>query len=886
MIDTLRLLSTRLYAPEPRGRRVERSRLVARLREGEQGRLTLLTAPAGFGKTTLLTEWLLERGRPVAWVSLDQGENEPALFWAYIIAALQRRAPGVGEVALSMLFSPEPFQHTPVLSSLINDLATTEIDLVLVLDDYHLVTDPAVHAGMAFLLEHMPPHLHLVLASRTAPPFPLARLRGRGHLVELTAEDLRFTAVEANDFLRGVMELELSEAGVSTLGERTEGWIAGLQLAALSLRGREDAERVAEAFSGDHRFISDFLVEEVLHHQSPDVRDFLLQTSILHRMSGSLCDAVTGREGSAALLEELERANLFVVPLDERREWLRFHHLFADVLQARLEVREPELVPVLHRRASGWFQERGLLADAVHHALHSGDGTWTADLIERSWRPMDRSFQSATWLGWAEALPPGVLPARPVLSCGLGWALLDVGRFDEAAPHLDRAEAWLEDGAGRDGMVIADEREWVSLPGTLASARAYQAQAHGDAAATEAHARRALDLLPPDDPFYRGIPAVIVGLAQWTRGELEEAHTSFVEALGSFRAAGNAPYTSGALYTMARIRMAQGRLTEASDHCGKALAVDDPRARQRGDVHGLLASISVERGDLGAAGAHLEHGASSPDEGGRRWCLAQADLREAQGDFQGALDWLDTAELVHRPDHLPEPVSLADRRARIHLAMGRWKAVERWLRVAPPSLEGDSGLMGEHARLTRARLHVLRVERGEESPEGLLPVLVGLEGQVEGRTGSLIEVLLLQARLHRTLGQEGEAGDRLVRALERAEPEGFFQTLVPHAVALRSLLADRLARNPRQELSRRLLARVEESGARPHPPTAALVEDLTRREVEILRLVAAGMKNQAIAKQLFISVSTVKRHVANIHAKLGVSHRTAAVARANELRLL
>ncbi len=424
---SLPLLATKLYLPPPRPRVVRRSRLLERLNAGLHRKLTLISAPAGFGKTTLVSEWVAGCGRPVAWLSLEEGDSDPTRFLTYLVAALQTIAPTVGTGLMGALQSPQPSPAESMLTALLNEITTMPDAFMLVLDDYHLIDARAVDAALSFLLEHLPPQMHLVITTREDPQMPLARLRVQGQLTELRAADLRFTASEAAAFLTEVMCLGLSAADIATLEERTEGWIAGLQLAALSMQGRQDIPGFIRAFAGDNRYIVDYLVEEVLERQPEGVRSFLLQTAILDRLHGSLCDAITGQVDGKVRLEVLERGNFFVVPLDDRRQWYRYHHLFAEVLSAHLRTEQPEQIASLHRRASVWYEQHGSPVDAIRHALAAADFDRAADLIELAWPAMDRSLQSATWRGWVKALPDELVRARPVLCVGYAWALLDGG---------------------------------------------------------------------------------------------------------------------------------------------------------------------------------------------------------------------------------------------------------------------------------------------------------------------------------------------------------------------------------------------------------------------------------------------------------------------------
>ena len=550
-----------------------RARLIERLKQGTEGKLTLVSAPAGFGKTTVLAEWVAATRaseRPAAWVSLDQSDNDPALFWAYFITALQTVHSGLGESALSLLRSPQPPPIEALLGILLNEITTISHEpptdsghgFVLVLDDYHVIDAQPVHSGIAFLLDHLPPQMHLIIASRSDPPLPLARLRGRGELAELRAADLRFTPDEAAAFLNDVMSLDLTAGDVATLETRTEGWIAGFQLAALSMHGREDVPEFITAFAGDDRYIVDYLVEEVLQRQPERVRSFLLQTSILDRLSGPLCDAVTGQEDGKGMLEALERGNLFLVPLDDKRHWYRYHHLFADVLQAHSMEEQPDRVPILHRRAGEWYEHNGLPADAVRHAIAGEDFERAAGLVELAAQAMLGSSREPTLLEWLKALPDELVRARPVLSVYYAFASLSGVGSEVAEARLRDAERWLDATADTSErreapsgeMVVVDEEGFRSLPGSIAIARAYSAGALDDVPGMVTYARRALDLLPEGDYLWRGAAAWFLGIASWTSGDLEAAHRFVADGMASIQMASNVRFTIMGTYVLAYIR--------------------------------------------------------------------------------------------------------------------------------------------------------------------------------------------------------------------------------------------------------------------------------------------------------------------------------------------
>ena len=561
-----------------------RPRLAERLERGSASKLTLVSAPAGFGKTTLLTEWLAAGPaaaadrRRVAWLSLDRGENNLASFWAYVIAALRTAAPGVGEDALAMLAAPGPPPTETVLTTLLNDLSAIAGDVVLVLDDYHVIDARDVHDGMAFLLDHVPAGLHVVIAGRADPALPLARWRARGELVEIRAAELRFTPEEAAAYLNETMGLQLTAPDVAALEARTEGWIAALQLAALSMQGREDVGGFIAGFAGDDRYVVDYLPEEVLQRQPDRVQAFLLQTCILGRLSGPLCDAVTGQGGGKAMLEALDRGNLFLVPLDDRRQWYRYHHLFADVLQARLLDEQPDQVPDLHLRASAWFQRNGEQSVAIGHALAAGDFQRAAELVELALTAMSQTRQEATVRGWLEMIPDEVIQVRPVLSVAFAWVLLSVGEFDGVEGRLRDAERWLDAAAGTGAGSRPQRRHGrgqrggiPAPPGTIETYRAALALARGEPPGAIRHARRAFDLAPEGEHRWRASASGLIGLAYWGSGDLEAGHAAYAECAAGLRRAGHIADIFGCAIAMADIRITQGRLGEAMHTFEQAL---------------------------------------------------------------------------------------------------------------------------------------------------------------------------------------------------------------------------------------------------------------------------------------------------------------------------
>ena len=883
----------KLYVPAPQGKLVARPRLTERLDLGAASTLMLVSAPAGFGKTTLLAEWLARQpAASVAWLSLDREDNDPRTFWTYFIAALRTAAPDIGASALSLLEASPAAPVATTLTTLINDLVTAATDIVLVLDDYHVIDALEVHEAMAYLLEHRPPRLHLVIATRSDPPWPLARLRARGQLVELRASDLRFTDAEASAYLSG-MGLRLTATDVAALEGRTEGWIAALQLAALSLQGRPDGAAFIAGFAGDDRYVVDYLVEEVLARQSDAARTFLLQTSVLRRLTGPLCDAVTGGSGGKAMLEALDRANLFLVPLDDRRQWYRYHHLFADVLQARLLDEQPDRVPELHRRASSWYQRNGSIAEAVSHSLRGEDFAKAADLVELAVPAMRRQRQEAVALGWMMSLPEPLLRERPVLNVHYAGALLSTGRLDGVEARLVDAERWLEpNSTGTDrpstAARVVDETEFLALPAMIALYRAAQALATGDVQGTTTHAQQALSVSGDDAHLVRGAAAGLLGLAYWSSGDLEAAHRSYAESTTNLEQAGHIADTLGCAIALADIRLAQGRPKDALRTYERALALaaeqPGPPLRGTADMLTGMSGIQLEFNDLKLADECLARAETLGDHAGLpqsryRLRVALAGAREARGDLEGAVALLDEAERMYVGDFFPNVRPIPAIRARVYVRQGNVRAALDWARDQGLSAHDDLHYLREFEHLTLARALVAHGEGAE-----LLHRL--LEAAEAGkRVGSIIEILVLQALQHQSLNELPSALAKLERALSLAEPAGYVRTLVSEGEQLAALLRLAAEREIAPDHVRRLLAALGSPAAAP-PVQQHLIEPLSERELVVLRLLRTDLDGPGIARELVVSLHTVRSHTKRVYAKLGVNNRRAAVRRAVELEIL
>jgi LuxR family maltose regulon positive regulatory protein len=901
------LLATKLHVPGPRPGFVARPRLAGALGRG----LVLVCAPAGFGKTALLADWVRSSGRPAAWLSLDAGDNDPVRFWRHVVAALDRARPGIGE-RVAPLFGPPVSSFEGLVTALINELASQSggNGIVLVLDDYHLVDARQVHASLSFLVEHLPPGLHLVLASRSDPPLPLARLRARGQLTELRTNDLRFTAEEAAALLRESAGPALPGAAVAALAARTEGWAAGLQLAGLSLRGRSDIAGFVAAFSGSHRYILDYLTGEVLDGQPEQVREFLLETSVLERLSGGLCDAVTGRDDGQAMLEQVEQAGLFLMPLDEVRGWWRYHRLFADLLRARLQQQRPDRVAVLHRAAAAWYEEHGLADDAIGHALAAGDTAWAARLIEQHFdATLYLRSEGATAQRWLAALPPELVQARTRLLLAQVLLAATLGRAEAMEPPLDAAERALagaapavdepfEPSVGKTASMLGN------IPALIALHRGFLAQLRGDAEGTAAFAAQALAELGGDERLLSSTAQGLLAAAEWLRGRLADAERAFVSSIAGWQA--GQPISWG-VYQLGQVQRAQGRLDAAVETYQTTLDIaaksGPPPAPPAGPAQVGLAEVAYQRNELDSALRQVTEGIAlcrqflypAPLGTG---LVTLAWIRQAQGDPDGAMEAMDEAgraALGPGVTGLLNPVPA--QRARLLLAQGDVAAAARWTKERGLRPDDEPGYPREPEYLALARV-LLAQDRPAQALTLLERMLATASGQ--GRTGSVIEIGALRALALAACGDAGAAVDALARALALGCPQGYVRVFAdesaPMAALLARLVAAQKAERAAPGVSPGYLTTVLRAfGGQDDRPGAGrggavavpgLVDQLTARELEVLVLLAAGMSNPRIAGQLVVTLDTVKKHVSHLLGKLGAANRTEAVTRARQLSLI
>ena len=904
------LLATKLHMPAPRPGLVPRPRLRSQLDAGLGRGLVLVCAPAGYGKTVLLADWARCGQRPVAWLSLDAGDNDPARFWRHTVAALDRVCPGIGERVGPLLGPPTPLSFEGPVTALVNDLAARPGDgeVLLVLDDYHLIDSQTVHASVGFLLEHRPPGLRLVVASRSDPPLALARLRARGELAEVRAAELRLTAGEAAAMLRDAASADLPDAAVTALAARTEGWAAGLQLAGLSLRGQEDVAGFVAAFTGSNRYVLDFLAEEVLERQPGQVRAFLLETSVLERLSGELCDALTGRDGSQELLERVERAGLFLVPLDEVRGWWRYHHLFADLLRARLEAEQPGRVAQLHRNAGAWCEDHGLADDAIWHAVTAGEVTWAARLIEQYFDEVyNLCGEGATIQRWLSALPADLIRCRPRLLLAQARLAIASVRVEEVEALLDAAERAASPAAEDpfEPTVGRADSQLVNVPALIALCRSYLAQLRGDAEATAVFSSQALAESREGERLLDSVIRWNLAMAEWLRGRLADAERAFASGIAGWQAAGESTMAAWGGYELSQVQCAQGRLDAAVRTCRQALESTAQSGRPllptAGPAYVGLGEVAYQRNELDTALRHVTEGIvlcrqfvyTPPLAVG---LVTLAWIRQASGDPSGALDAMGEAmQASPGPPGLFNPVPA--QRARLLLAQGDLAEAARWAAGCGLSADDEPDYPREPGHLV-----LVRVLLAQGLPGQALALLDRLRtaAAAQDRAGGLIEVGALRALALAAGGDEAAAVTALAGALMLACPQGnvrvFADEGAPMAALLGRLIAAQRSGRAAAQVPLGCLARLQrafDSGpTAPNPRSKAaaevpgIVEPLTGRELEVLQMLAAGRSNQAIAGELVVTLDTVKKHVTHVLGKLGAANRTEAVARARELNLL
>jgi LuxR family transcriptional regulator, maltose regulon positive regulatory protein len=898
------VIATKFYIPPLRPNAVMRPRLIAKLNRSLEGNLTLISAPAGFGKTTLVCGWATNCERQIAWLSLDEADNDIVRFLTYLVTAVQTVAPNVGEGVIRMLQKRQ--QSTDLLLTLlINELTPIANKFILVLDDFHLIDGKPIENALAFLVEQLPPQIHIVIITREDPVLPLARWRARGKLIEIRAADMRFTINEAAEFLTQTMGLDLSTNDIDALETRTEGWIAGLQMAALSLQGRADTANFIKAFTGSHRFVLDYLLEEVLECQPEHIRRFLLQTSILDQLNGSLCDAVTKQKDSRRILADLDRSNLFVVPLDDQRQWYRYHHLFADVLRAHLMEEQSDQVAALHLRASEWYQQNDLWSDAIYQALAAKDFERSAGLIELAWPAMDASFQFSTWLGWVKALPEKLIRSQPVLCVQFAETLINVGDLEAAEFRLQDAEQWLENLSNQ--LVFKNEEQVRILPAKIAINRASLAQVQGNTSDTIMYAEQALKLTTKADPL-KSQAAVLLGFTYWSSGNLEAARQSFSDWVSDMQMAGNIQFAVATAFVLADIMVAQGHLREAIRTYQQSLQLAGEHGKPLQQVtahhHLGLAMLYHERGDKVATDEHLQIASEMGEQTELvdwpyRWCIAQARLMESRGEFEAALDELYDAKRLYVRTPVPDIHPVSALKARVNVRQGRVAKAQDWVRENNLSVDDEINYLREFEYITLARV-LIAGHKNNPVDGPIHKAIILLErlqkaAQDQRRQGSVIEILVLQALAYQAQGNMNLALTSLEYALRLSEPEGYCRIFVDEGLSMVALLRRLKVDDGRLKAYIHKLLSAYDAQERLAIPSVqirtassvhqALIEPLSKRELEVLRLLRTELNGPEIALELSVSLNTIRTHIQNIYSKFGVNNRQAAIRRAQELDL-
>lgn len=916
------LLSTKLHIPHARVNAVVRPRLTEKLLTivKRPGCFVLLSGPAGFGKTTLLSEFATELQHPVAWVSVDEGDNDPIRFWTYLITACQTIQRGIGESGLALLQTPQSFPDETIPTLLINDLVKLENDFVLVLDDYHEIHNPSIHSALSFLLDHLPDQLHLVLSTRVDPPWPLGRLRARDQLIEIRAADLRFTTEETAAFLNQVMGLNLSAENVSALEARTEGWIASLQLAAISMKDRSDITGFIKAFTGSHVYIAEYLIEEVLNRQSEEMKTFLLQTSILERLNDGLCAAVSGLSDRPTVLKDLYQANLFVIPLDEEGQWFRYHHLFADLLKAYLRHNfSSDAIAVLHQRAAVWYEQANMTPEAIEQALEAKDYSHAVRLIGKVALPMVLQGYVRTVDGWLQSIPQEYPEHSPQLMMAFAWLHLLRGAFAGASPYLDRLAAIFSspEVGDQDSHLLG---EWLALQSKLLCVQ-------GKPAESRNLANRALQLLPEADAHIRNMVYINLATAHAQLLDYDKAAETFQMIARDARETGNFAFEILGISGQAQMVLQQGQLRSGFDIASQGIHRVEECGRSTpfsATLYGELGQIHYHWHQLDQARSYLQRsiqasglsGYSDPEIYNH---VMLSRMFQMEGDWEtSALEMQKAVDLAKAipPAMIREHV--ISQRVRVDLAFNRLTAAKMLLKADGftfdngfhfPVLAPGTKVTDPLGLLYNSALRILLFQFiTEHDPanlkDGIALAALVLDGELQCKHIPVaLETLLLRSQMHVALGDDRNSLADAAKALELGEPEGFISIFVEEGPPIFEALMILLKRNQLGKVGVRYVQKILAAFPKIQSPqavygrlparnpialdeTLSAIEPLTPRELEVLQLIAAGDSNQTIADKLVITLSAVKKHTGNIFNKLNVNSRTQAVVRAHLLELL
>ena len=890
------LLSTKLYIPPLRSDLVARPRLVSMVDADLRRKLTLVSAPAGFGKTTLLSEWIHERNQTAAWISLDKGDNDPARFLSYFISAFHIVDAEIVEEAFTLLGSPQPPPVDIILTPLINNISENSPVFSIVLDDYHVITNSVVHDAVQFTLDNMPPQVHIILSTRADPPWPLSRMRARGEMAEIRANDLRFTAEEVTQFLNDVMGFDLSLQDVKLLESRTEGWIAGLQMAALSMQGRKDLSGFIKALTGSHRFIMDYLVEEVIDKQSREIQEFLLKTSILARMNGALCDFVTDSTDSQQTLAYIEQANLFLVPLDDERYWYRYHHLFSGLLRSYQEQYRPGRTSELHKKASIWFEEQGLIADAVEHALASEDLDRVISLLEGNAFAMMDHGQLASLKGWLDTLPDEVVACRPWLCLSYAWISIYTGQLELIEAFLSDVEQGLDN--------IESKREADHIKGQMVAIRAYRAELLGEFEVAIQNASKALKLLPESDLRARCFAYMRLSVPLRLTGEFEEASKVFAEALALSEEIGDSHIAVNVLCDLAGLYIMQGRLREIDKLCHQALELAERHFRRSGwwmpitgSAYARVSQVAYERNDLETALRSSEKAIELCKAGGLKEYLAdsyvfRAITLQAIGESEAALKTITEAKGIARGlsnwyKEIVEPYE-----AEIYLAQGNAARAGQLVDERDFIRKDEHGLEFFTNNIVQARVLVKLCEKSPKQLDDVLEFMKKLRyvAESKGANSFVLKILSLESVAEWMTGNSEQALHLLQRSITFAEPEGYIRPFIDLGPVMGEVLKYSVEQGISVSFASKLLDEMaKEKWARETPfvtGTPTLLEPISERELQVLRLLNSDLTTPEIAQELIVAVSTIRSHIKNIYRKLNVHSRMEAVDRAKQLNLL
>jgi LuxR family maltose regulon positive regulatory protein len=915
--DSMLLLPTKLHAPTPRPDDLPRPRLIEQITPNNHRTLTLVSAPAGFGKSTLLGTWCQQTHTPVAWLSLESEENDPFRLLTYLIAALQTIDDTIGQSVLDTLSSSQQPDFSTLLPPLVRDLAAVTDPFSLVLDDCHQLHNPTVLEALSFIIRHQPEPMHLLLSTRQDLPFSLAKRRAQGQLTEIRTADLRLTPQETEAFLTSHLPIQLDPTHIQRLTKQTEGWLAGLQLAVLSIKQHPNDTAYLESFAGNHRFVLDYLVEEVLRQQTSDTRRFLLETSILERLQADLCHAVTEHPDSQVMLETLEAANLFVIPLDTSRQWYRYHHLFADALRSILQQETPDTVPTLHLRASQWYAQRDAYHEAIHHALAAPHFAQAADLIEQAWSTMHSSYQTTTWMTWLQQLPTACVNARPILMAGCGWSLLYKGQLDESERWFTQADTLLQQGH----HTPSTQRQRLAwLPISLRTAQAYRALLQGDLTASIQHAQHVMHAIDdmtstkppastastdPIDHLPRTQASAILGIAHWTQGNLEAAEhishdlVTHLYAIGAF-------FDAIELSSLvADIRMARGHLHSTHQLYNDTLE----RAANRGtpvlpgieDIHRGLALVYCEWDQLKLANTHLRLAETYSQQlvirpnWTYRLAISWALIHVAKREWDAAQRAIDDARASYTPVPLPDICSPDALQARIWLRQGQLDKAEEWSHTHQSTLSPPVTYQTEYANITLLRLTLAQHKQAKQPTPDQETRLLSLAtrlleaAQCGGRQRSVAELHILQALYFHSQQDQSGTLTHIEQALAISERERYIRLFIDEGPVMLPLLrqaqTNKLYPAHTTELLAMLEARFPECVHErlSHQP---LLDPLTKREREVLRMLQTERTGPDIARDMCVSLSTIRTHTRNIYSKLGANNRRTAIRRARELGLL